>query len=47
MCRAWGILPHELPERGTPERTFIDAEWQQRLEDAKKKDQPLPGTGGL
>ena len=34
MCREWGVLPHELPPRGTPERAFIQAEWQARMEES-------------
>lgn len=34
MCRAYGVLPHELPPRGTPERAFLETEWAERVEES-------------
>lgn len=52
MCRAYGVLPHELPPRGTPERRFMESEWRERVQDqnerAKKQQQPgSPGRPGI
>lgn len=41
MCRYWGVLPHELPPRGTPERVFLETEWLEAAEENKDR-----GRGG-
>lgn len=45
LCRAYGILPHELPPPGTPERAFLIAEWQQRTEEQNDHHGPSAGQG--
>ncbi|MFD1515667.1 hypothetical protein [Halomarina rubra] len=41
MCRAYGCLPHELPEQGTTERVFLETEFRETLRDDDRSILPL------
>lgn len=47
LCRAYGVLPHELPAQGTPERRFIEREWDERVKEHNKHAKKQTISGGM
>jgi hypothetical protein len=44
MCRAYGVLPHELPPQGTPERVYLEAEWNDYVAEMNDDDDSQPSS---
>jgi len=44
MCRAYGVLPSDLPPRGTAERAFLESEWVEYVDEMNENTNDTPGS---